>query len=82
MHPLEKYKAIYAAIFQEMRVTTGSQDFDKYVLMYRLAYHSMPLVRWGRRFKFRMPDDTFRQAINMLIDYEHPAVGKIVFSAN
>ena len=50
--PLEKYRAIYAAIFQEMRVTTGSLDSGKYILMYRLAYHSMPIVRFGHYFRY------------------------------
>ena len=87
--PLEKYKAIYAAIFQEMRVTTGSADFEKYVLMYRLAYHSMPIVRFGHYFRYIHYDkngvDTGirNSALHWNIDYVSTTLNvKPEFSAN
>jgi hypothetical protein len=87
--PLKKYKDIYAGIFQKMRVTTGSEDADKYILMYRLAYHSMPMVRFGNYYRYKVYDkngeDTGirNSALHWHIDYVSKTLNiKPEFSAN
>lgn len=79
---LERYRKIYAGIFEDMRIGKEPMNTDKYILMYRLAYHSIPIIRWGKWFKYKDEHGDFRFALNMRIDYAHPLIGVINVSAN